>query len=86
MNESNFSIHINKKTYRAEPGQTIIEVAQSQDYFIPSICYHPNLGTIQTCDTCLVNVGGQLVRACSTKAEPGMDVDTLSEAGKKCPI
>ena len=54
MFESNFSIRINEKEYPAQAGQSILEVAQSQDYFIPSICYHPNLGTIQTCDTCLV--------------------------------
>ncbi|HYK71959.1 MAG TPA: formate dehydrogenase subunit alpha [Pseudoneobacillus sp.] len=78
MNDSTFSIQINGKEYSAKPGQTILDVAQSQDYFIPSICFHPNLGTIQTCDTCYVNVGGEMVRSCSTKAEPGMVVDTLS--------
>lgn len=82
MSEPSFSIQINGKEYTAKPGQTILEVAQSQDYFIPSICYHPNLGTIQTCDTCFVNAGGEMVRACSTKAEPGMQVDTLSRAVK----
>ncbi|MDQ0245524.1 formate dehydrogenase major subunit [Bacillus fengqiuensis] len=82
MNEPTFSIQINGKEYTAKPGQTILEVAQSQDYFIPSICYHPNLGTIQTCDTCFVNAGGEMVRACSTKAEPGMRVDTLSKPVK----
>lgn len=82
MSESTFSIQINGKEYTAKPGQTILEVAQSQEYFIPSICYHPNLGTIQTCDTCFVNAGGEMVRACSTKAEPGMQVDTLSKPVK----
>ncbi|WP_442599786.1 formate dehydrogenase subunit alpha [Neobacillus sp. D3-1R] len=82
MNDSTFSIQINGKEYKAKPGQTILDVAQSQDYYIPSICYHPNLGTIQTCDTCFVNVGDEMVRSCSTKAEPGMKVDTLSKPVK----
>ena len=79
MQESTFSIQMNGKEYRVEPGQTILDVAQTQDYFVPSVCYHPNLGSIQTCDTCFVNVNGQMVRACTTKAEPGMKVDTLSK-------
>ena len=79
MQESTFSIQMNGKEYQVEPGQTILNVAQSQDYFVPSVCYHPNLGSIQTCDTCFVNVNGQMVRACTTKAEPGMKVDTLSK-------
>ncbi|PLS18247.1 formate dehydrogenase subunit alpha [Bacillus sp. M6-12] len=79
MTESNFSIEINGKEYTAEPGQSILEVAKAGDLFIPAICYHPNLGTIQTCDTCFVNAGGELVRSCVTKAQPGMKVETLSE-------
>ncbi|MCM3587576.1 formate dehydrogenase subunit alpha [Mesobacillus maritimus] len=82
MEKSTFSIKINDKEYDAKSGQTILDVAQSQDYFIPSICYHPNLGSIQTCDTCFVNVGGKMVRACTTKAEPDMKVDTLSRPVK----
>lgn len=83
MKPSIFSVQINGKAYTAQPGQTILEVAQAQDYFIPSICYHPNLGAIQTCDTCLVKIGSQLVRACTTEAEPGMGVDTLSKPVKE---
>lgn len=79
MSGSSFSIRINDKEFTATPGQTILQAAQSGNYFIPSICYHPNLGTIQTCDTCFVQVGGEMVRACSVKAEPGMQVDTLSK-------
>jgi formate dehydrogenase major subunit len=82
MDLSTFSIQINGKSYTAEEGQTILQVAQGQDFYIPSICYHPNLGTIQTCDTCFVNAGGTMVRACATKAEPGMSVDTLSKPVK----
>jgi formate dehydrogenase major subunit len=82
MEGSIFTIQINGKEYEAQAGQSILEIAQKQDYYIPSICYHPNLGTIQTCDTCHVHVNGQLVRACATKVEPGMKVDTLSKPVK----
>lgn len=82
MEKTTFSVEINGKEYPATPGQTILEVARDQDVFIPGICYHPNLGTIQTCDTCYVNVEGEMVRSCATKAEPDMKIDTLSEPVK----
>ncbi|PLT28824.1 formate dehydrogenase subunit alpha [Peribacillus deserti] len=82
MSDHSFSIRINEKEFTVQPGQTILQVAQSHDLYIPSICYHPNLGTIQTCDTCFVQSGGELVRACATKAAPGMTVDTLSKPVK----
>jgi formate dehydrogenase major subunit len=43
-------------------------------------CYHPSLGPIQTCDTCLVEVDGELVRACATPAAEGMRVGLTGDA------
>ena len=44
---------------------------------IPHICYHsPLMGPIQTCDTCIVEVDGQLVRTCGTKVGAHMKVVT----------
>ncbi|MEK4148135.1 formate dehydrogenase subunit alpha [Robertmurraya sp. FSL W8-0741] len=82
MNNGTFSIHINGKEFPAKEGQTILDIAKSQDYMIPSICYHPNLGSIQTCDTCFVKVNGEMVRACTQKAEPEMVVDSQSRIVK----
>ena len=45
---------------------------------IPHVCYHPQLGPIQTCDTCMVEVNGTLARACATTASEGMKVSTAS--------
>jgi formate dehydrogenase major subunit len=82
MSEKKFAITINGKEYDAVEGQKILEVARAEDVFIPGVCYHPDLGTIQTCDTCYVMVDGQLTRSCTMKAEPGMKVDTMSEGVK----
>ena len=46
---------------------------------LPQVCYHPQLGPIQTCDTCMVEMDGKLVRACGTAAQAGATVSTLSE-------
>lgn len=82
MKETSFSIQINGQEFAAHSDQTILEVAQANESYIPSICFHPNLGTIQTCDTCFVNVDGEMVRACATKVQPGMNVDTGSKVVK----
>jgi formate dehydrogenase major subunit len=47
---------------------------------VPQVCYLPQMGPIQSCDTCMVKVNGELVRACATKIVAGMKVETAGEA------
>jgi formate dehydrogenase major subunit len=46
---------------------------------VPQVCYLPQMGPIQSCDTCMVKVNGELVRACATKIVAGMKVETAGE-------
>jgi formate dehydrogenase major subunit len=46
---------------------------------VPQVCYLPQMGPIQSCDTCMVKVNGELVRACATKVLAGMKVETVGE-------
>ena len=46
---------------------------------MPQVCYVPQMGPIQSCDTCMVKVNGELVRACATKVVAGMKVETAGE-------
>ena len=46
---------------------------------LPQVCYHHQLGPIETCDTCMVEVNGQLVRACATQVAANMVVATESD-------
>jgi len=46
---------------------------------VPQVCYVPQMGPIESCDTCIVKVNGKLVRACSTRVEAGMKVETAAE-------
>ncbi|WP_408007627.1 formate dehydrogenase subunit alpha [Pseudalkalibacillus sp. A8] len=86
MEEKMLAIQIDGKEFNAKEGQSIFEVAKSQsDLYIPGICsYQPDLGigVIQTCDTCMVDVDGEIVRACATKVESEMKVSTLSDRAK----
>ena len=45
---------------------------------LPQVCYHQQLGPIETCDTCMVEVDGALVRACATQVTPKMIIATES--------
>ncbi|BAU25996.1 formate dehydrogenase major subunit [Aneurinibacillus soli] len=76
------SLSINGKSYEASTDQNLVDVIKENGIEIPHICYHQNLGTIQTCDTCMVEVNGQLVRSCATKAQSGMVVETKSLSAK----
>ena len=79
MSESRFTFMINGKEYPAVSGQKILEVAREEDIFVPGVCYHPDLGTIQTCDTCYVRWVVNWFGLAHKKAVPGMEVDTLSK-------
>ena len=52
----------------------LIEVINRTDNEFAQACYHPQLVPIQTCDTCMVEINGQLVRACGTYVSDGTTV------------
>src|ERR1700704_3669768 len=62
----------------ASQDERLVDVITRIGGTVPHICYHPQLGSIQTCDTCMVEVNGQLARACATEAVNGMVVSTAS--------
>ncbi len=61
------SITINGLAVRALAGELLIDALErtlgGTKGEVPHVCYLPQLGPIQTCDTCFVEVGGQLARA-----------------------
>jgi formate dehydrogenase major subunit len=58
--------------------ELLIDLLLRHEFKVPCVCYHHQLGPIQTCDTCIVEVNGQLGRACATKVSSGMQVQTKS--------
>ncbi|PLT35531.1 formate dehydrogenase subunit alpha [Bacillus sp. V5-8f] len=69
------SVTINNQLYTADKGKTILQIINENNIEHPQICYVPEVDPIQTCDTCIVEVDGKLVRSCSTVAEDGMFID-----------
>ena len=70
------TILLNGKSQPVTPGELLIEAINRNGTALPQVCYHSQLGPIQTCDTCMVEVDGKLVRACGTTAAEGMRVVT----------
>lgn len=78
--KKNLTITIDQKKYRAEAGQTILEVARKNNIHIPSLCYHSDLNLQNSCRLCLVKIKDRpgLHTSCSTKVEEGMIIITNS--------
>lgn len=70
------TIHVNGSALAAESGGNLLALMKKEGVDVPSVCYHDSLRPIQTCDTCIVEVNGQLVRACGTSIEASMTVNT----------
>jgi formate dehydrogenase major subunit len=69
---------IDGSSHVALPGERLLDLINRVCPKLSRVCYHPQLGPIQTCDTCLVEINGQLVRACATTVSNGMRLTTES--------
>jgi formate dehydrogenase major subunit len=73
------TLTIDDVVHEANSSERLIDLINRVGLQVAQVCYHPQLGPIQTCDTCMVEINGQLARACATIASPGMQVFTKSE-------
>jgi len=67
-------ILINDFPIDATDGERLIDVISRSGVKIPQLCYHPQLSAIQTCDTCSVEIGGELVRTCGAAVSQNRSV------------
>lgn len=77
-------ITLDGATIPARTGALLIEVLNEhrsslQQKPLPQVCYVPQMGPIESCDTCMVQVDGKLTRACGTLVSAGMNVVTVSD-------
>ena len=75
------NITLNGKKIKAQPGQTILDVAKEHDVRIPTLCYHKDLSPTGNCRMCVVDVKGSrfLQAACVTQVWDGMEIETDAE-------
>src|SRR5271156_3908445 len=71
-------VQIDGSIHAARPGERLVDLINRVGVKLAQVCYHPQLGPIQTCDTCMVEINGQLVRACAATVAEGMSVSTTS--------
>lgn len=55
-------------------GRPLVTALHGTPHAVPAVCHLDALGPVQTCDTCLVEVDGELVRSCAVTVSPHMDV------------
>ncbi|OVE79167.1 hypothetical protein BVY01_03215 [bacterium I07] len=72
------TLKINGKEVKAKPGRTILEAAQKEGIYVPTLCHHPQLNPSGACRLCIVKVKGMkgLMTACTTPVEAGMEIRT----------
>src|ERR1700733_8475131 len=72
------SVTINGATQSAIQGERLVDLINRSGIKLAQVCYHPQLGPVQTCDTCMVEIDGRLVRAWATAVAGGMKVSKTS--------
>ncbi len=77
----NATVMVNGRAVEAHAGEMLIETLlrdaeRRQAPAPPHVCYLPQMGPIQSCDTCMVKLDGKLVRACGTAVTTNMQVLT----------
>ena len=77
------NVLINGTAHEVEKGTRILDYLLQQEVDHPHICYSEVLGPVQSCDTCMCEINGNIMRACSTVMEEGMDILTSSELAKE---
>jgi formate dehydrogenase alpha subunit len=73
---------INGVKVKAEPGMTVLEAAQVQGIYIPTLCHHSKLTPVGACRLCLVEIENMrgFTTACTAPVSDGMVVRTNTEA------
>ncbi|MGD9200736.1 MAG: 2Fe-2S iron-sulfur cluster-binding protein [Chitinispirillia bacterium] len=78
-----FTVVIDDKKVRVEPGSTILSAAQKAGIWIPTLCYHPSVSNLASCRICMVELDRgdwkQLVTACNYPVRGDIKVSVSSE-------
>jgi len=75
------TLKINDQDVSAREDETILEIANENNIFIPTLCHLEGLSDVGACRLCLVEIKGsaKLFPACVTQVQEGMEVFTDTE-------
>lgn len=79
------AFQLNGREVTAEPGETILQVADREGLEVPRLCYRDGMDAVGNCRACVVEVKGErtLAASCCRAPSPGMEVRTDSERARK---
>ena len=86
MVDDNVNVNIDGKDYMIGRDFNFLKFLELNNIKVPHVCYQENLGPIETCDVCIVEMDDKLVRSCSLKPADGMKVITDSRRAKEAQI
>jgi formate dehydrogenase alpha subunit len=72
------AVTINGRTFEANEGVTVLEIARSHGIEIPTLCSHPDLKPVGSCRLCLIEIEptSRLATACTLQAYDGLRIQT----------
>ena len=78
------TIHVDGFAVSAQTGEPLIDALNRAAKIrgvepIPQVCYLPAMGAIGSCDTCMVEIDGKLVRSCEAQVSADESVLTKSD-------
>lgn len=70
---------VNGRNVTGREDEPLLKALNDLGIDIPQVCYQETLGALRTCDTCFVESGGALVRACAERVAEGLNIETRSK-------
>ncbi len=82
--QTNINFTLDGKPCEAQPGESILAVAQRNGVEIPNLCFHPKQYAEANCRSCVVEIEGERVLVPSCRREPteGMVVHSQNERSR----
>ncbi|MDV6319402.1 formate dehydrogenase subunit alpha [Chromohalobacter sp. HP20-39] len=71
------------KRLSGEEDIPLIDFFEKNGISLPHVCYLKTLGPLQTCDTCWVEIDGELKRSCAVKSASGLDIKSASPLARE---
>ncbi|WP_224078655.1 formate dehydrogenase subunit alpha [Cupriavidus laharis] len=83
--EPSVTFMLNGREVSAQPGESLLKVAQREGFDVPHLCYKEGLEPAGNCRACMVEINGERVLApsCCRYPSPGMTVQTDSERARR---
>ncbi len=76
------TITFDDKALTGNANEPLIDFLKAHGINLPSVCYNPSLGPIETCDTCWVTVNGEMQRGCTLRTEEGLNVSSQDKGSR----